>query len=36
VSYDYVTGDRFRHAARFHAWRDDKDPKDCLFDQLRY
>lgn len=36
VSYDYVTGDRFRHAARFHAWRDDKDPKDCLFEQLRY
>ncbi len=36
VSYDYVTGDRFRHAARFHAWREDKDPKDCLFEQLRY
>jgi ATP-dependent DNA ligase len=36
VSYDYVTGDRFRHAARFHAWREDKDPKECSFDQLRY
>jgi ATP-dependent DNA ligase len=36
VSYDYVTGDRFRHAARFHAWREDKDPQECLFDQLRY
>ncbi len=36
VSYDYVTGDRFRHAARFHAWREDKDPEDCLFEQLRY
>ena len=36
VSYDYVTGDRFRHAARFHAWREDKDPRECLFEQLRY
>jgi len=36
VSYDYVTGARFRHAARFHAWREDKDPKECLFEQLRY
>jgi ATP-dependent DNA ligase len=36
VSYDYVqSGHRFRHAARFLRWRDDKRPQDCLFDQVR-
>ena len=34
VSFDYMQGPRFRHAARFHHWRTDKDPKDCTFDQL--
>jgi ATP-dependent DNA ligase len=35
VSYDYVqSGHRFRHAARFLRWRDDKRPDECLFDQL--
>ena len=34
VSFDYMQGTRFRHAARFHHWRTDKDPKDCTFDQL--
>ena len=35
VSYDFVqSGYRFRHAATFIAWRDDKNPEDCLFDQL--
>jgi ATP-dependent DNA ligase len=34
VSFDYMQGPRFRHAARFHRWRTDKDPRDCTFDQL--
>jgi ATP-dependent DNA ligase len=34
ISYDQLTGDRFRHATRFHRWRPDKDPGDCTFDQL--
>jgi ATP-dependent DNA ligase len=34
VSYDQLTGDRFRHATRFERWRPDKDPQECTFDQL--
>lgn len=34
VSYDQLEGDRFRHAARFHRWRPDKDASDCTMDQL--
>jgi ATP-dependent DNA ligase len=34
ISYDQLTGDRFRHATRFERWRPDKDPEDCTFDQL--
>jgi ATP-dependent DNA ligase len=34
ISYDQLTGDRFRHATRFERWRPDKDPADCTFDQL--
>jgi ATP-dependent DNA ligase len=34
VSYDQLTGDRFRHATRFERWRPDKDPADCTLDQL--
>jgi ATP-dependent DNA ligase len=34
VSFDYMQGERFRHAARFHHWRTDKDPSECTFDQL--
>lgn len=34
ISYDQLTGDRFRHATRFERWRPDKDPKDCTFAQL--
>lgn len=34
ISYDQITGDRFRHATRFENWRPDKDPQDCTFDQL--
>lgn len=34
VSYDQLTGERFRHATRFERWRPDKDPRSCTFDQL--
>jgi ATP-dependent DNA ligase len=34
VKYDHMQGDRFRHAATFLRWRDDKAPKDCTYEQL--
>ncbi len=34
VSYDQLTGARFRHATRFERWRPDKDPDECTLDQL--
>jgi ATP-dependent DNA ligase len=34
VRYDHMQGDRFRHAATFLRWRDDKAPKACGYDQL--
>ncbi len=34
VSYDQLEGERFRHAARFHRWRPDKEALQCTMDQL--
>jgi len=34
VTFDYMQGDRFRHAAGFLRWRVDKAPQQCKFDQL--
>jgi ATP-dependent DNA ligase len=34
VGYDHAGAGRIRHGARFHAFRDDKDPKECVFGQL--
>lgn len=34
VSYDQITGDRFRHGTGFLRWRPDKAPQDCTFEQL--
>lgn len=34
VSYDQLTGGRFRHATRFERWRPDKDAAECTTDQL--
>jgi ATP-dependent DNA ligase len=34
VAYDHMQGTRFRHAAQFVRWRDDKRPRDCRYDQL--
>lgn len=32
VSYDQLTGGRFRHATRFGRWRPDKDPAQCTME----
>jgi ATP-dependent DNA ligase len=34
VTFDYLQGPRFRHAATFKRWRQDRDPASCTFDQL--
>jgi ATP-dependent DNA ligase len=34
VTFDHVSSDRIRHGAKIVRWRDDKDPRDCTFDQL--
>ena len=35
VRYDFMQGDRFRHATTFVRWRPDKPAADCRYDQLR-
>ena len=35
VSFDQVTGDRFRHGTRPLRWRPDKAPRACTLDQIR-
>jgi ATP-dependent DNA ligase len=34
VGYDHAAAGRIRHGARFHRFRDDKEPRDCRFEQL--
>jgi ATP-dependent DNA ligase len=34
VGYDHAAAGRIRHGARFHRFRDDKAPEECLFEQL--
>jgi ATP-dependent DNA ligase len=34
VKYDHLQRNRFRHATTFLRWREDKQPKDCRYDQL--
>jgi ATP-dependent DNA ligase len=34
VTFDYLQGPRFRHAATFRRWRPDKPPRQCAFDQI--
>jgi ATP-dependent DNA ligase len=34
VTFDYLQGTRFRHAATFQRWRHDKPPQECGFDQI--
>jgi ATP-dependent DNA ligase len=35
VRYDKVQGHRFRHGTKLLRWRDDKDPHDCTWRELR-
>jgi ATP-dependent DNA ligase len=35
VSFDHVTGNRFRHGTRLMRWRPDKAAHACTFDQIR-
>jgi ATP-dependent DNA ligase len=35
VRYDKVQGNRFRHGSRFLRFRDDKDPDDCTWREVR-
>jgi len=30
-----VQGNRFRHGSKLIRWRDDKDPRDCTWRELR-
>ncbi|HWM62598.1 MAG TPA: ATP-dependent DNA ligase [Solirubrobacterales bacterium] len=34
VGYDHAASGRIRHGARFHRFRDDKAPEECLFEHL--
>jgi ATP-dependent DNA ligase len=34
VGYDHAAAGRIRHGARFHRFRDDKDPRECTFELL--
>jgi len=34
VTFDHTSNNRIRHGAKILRWREDKDPRDCLTDQL--
>ncbi len=34
VTFDHVSGGRIRHGSKIVRWREDKDPRECTFDQL--
>ena len=34
VSYDHLTGNRFRHGTKFLRWRPDKAPRQCTMSQI--
>jgi len=35
VSYDHTSDGRIRHGTKIVRWREDKQPRECTFDQLR-
>jgi ATP-dependent DNA ligase len=35
IDFDHVSAGRIRHGAKLRRWREDKDPRECLFEQLR-
>ena len=34
IDFDHVSAGRIRHGAKLQRWREDKDPRECTFDQL--
>jgi ATP-dependent DNA ligase len=34
IDFDHVSAGRIRHGAKLRRWRDDKDPRECAFEQL--
>ncbi len=34
IDFDHVSSGRIRHGAKLRRWREDKDPRECTFDQL--
>jgi ATP-dependent DNA ligase len=34
VTFDHVSGRRIRHGAKLKRWREDKEPRECLIEQL--
>jgi ATP-dependent DNA ligase len=34
IDFDHVSAGRIRHGAKLRRWREDKDPRECAFDQL--
>jgi ATP-dependent DNA ligase len=34
IGYDHAAAGRIRHGGRFHRFRDDKDPRECRFEDL--
>jgi ATP-dependent DNA ligase len=35
IDFDHVSAGRIRHGAKLRRWREDKDPLQCTYDQLR-
>jgi len=34
IDFDHVSAGRIRHGAKLRRWREDKPPRECMFDQL--
>ena len=34
ITFDHVSDGRIRHGAKVQRWREDKDPRECTYDQL--
>ncbi|CAN5479844.1 ATP-dependent DNA ligase [soil metagenome] len=34
ITFDHVSADRIRHGSKIVRWREDKEPRECTFDQL--
>jgi ATP-dependent DNA ligase len=35
IDFDHISAGRIRHGAKLRRWREDKDPRQCTFDQLQ-